>query len=80
MNPRLGKFLILFFVACFLALQFHPIGDTQLEQSAKRIFHIEDVSTSVLDKSIDNKFIYFHVFQSKQAYLSQQKTKFKQQS
>jgi hypothetical protein len=80
MNTRLENFLILFFAACFLALQFHPVGDTQLEQSAKRIFHIEDVSTSVIDKSIDNKFIYFHVFQSKQAYISQQKTKFKPQS
>jgi hypothetical protein len=79
MNPSLGKFLALFFAACFLALQFHPVGDTQLEQNAKRIFHIEEVSTSVIDKSIDNSFIYGQVFQSKQAYLSQQNTKLKQQ-
>jgi len=79
MNPRLGKFLALFFAACFLALQFHPVGDTQLEHNVKRIFHIEEVSTSVIDQSIDNSFIYAQVFQSKYAYLSQQKTKLKQQ-
>ena len=79
MNPRFGKFLALFFAACFLALQFHPVGDTQLEQNAKRIFHIEEVSTSVIDKRIDNSFISAQVFQSKQAYLPQQKAKLKQQ-
>ena len=79
MNPRLGKFLALFFAACFLALQFHPVGDTQLEHNVKRIFHIEEVSTSVIDKSIDNSFIYGQVFQSKHAYLSQQNTEVKQQ-
>lgn len=79
MNPRLGKFLALFFAACFLALQFHPVGDTQLEHSAKRIFHIEEVSTSAIDKSIGNSFIYAQVFQSKHAYLAQQTVKQKQQ-
>lgn len=79
MNPRFGKFLALFFAACFLGLQFHPVGDTQLEQNAKRIFHIEEVSTSVIDKHIDNIFIYAQVFQSKQAYVSHQNTEVKQQ-
>jgi glutaminase len=79
MNPRFGKVLALFFAACFLALQFHPVGDTQLEQNAKQIFHIEEVSTSVIDKRIDNSFIYAQVFQSKQAYLSHQNTEVKQQ-
>jgi hypothetical protein len=75
MNSLLGKFLALFFAVCFLALQFHAVGDTQLEQSAKQIFHIEDVSSSVIDNSSDNKFIYIDIFQAKQAYLPQQKTK-----
>ena len=79
MDPRLSKFLRLFFAACFLALQFHPVGDTQLEQSAKRIFHIEDVSKTVIDKRIDNSFIDDKFFQSKHAYLSQQNTEVKQQ-
>ena len=79
MKSMLGKFLTVFFAACFLAIQFHPVGDTQLEQSAKQIFHIEDVSSSVIDKSIDNRFIYGQVFQAKHAYLSQQNTQVKQQ-
>jgi hypothetical protein len=79
MKRGLGKFLALIFVACFSALQFHPVGDTQLEYNAKRIFHIEEVRTSVIDKSIDNRFIYVQVFQSKHAYLFQQKTNIKQQ-
>jgi glycyl-tRNA synthetase alpha subunit len=79
MKSVLGKFLAIFFAACFLGLQFHPVGDTQLEQSAKQIFHIEDVSSSVIDKIIDNSFIYGQVFQSKHAYLSQQNTEVKQQ-
>ena len=56
MNPRLGKFLALFFAACFLALQFHPVGDTQLEHNVKRIFHIEEVSTSVIALSMAKFF------------------------
>jgi len=79
MNRVLEIFLTLFFAACFLALQFHPVGDTQLEQNAKRIFHIEEVRSSVIDKRIDNSFIYGQVFQSKHAYLSQQNTEVKQQ-
>lgn len=79
MNRGLGKFLAIFFVACFLALQFHPVGDTQLEYNAKRIFHIEEVKTSVIDKSIDNRSIYVQVFQSKHAYSFRQKTNLKQQ-
>jgi hypothetical protein len=79
MNRSLGQLLAICFAACFLALQFHPVGDTQLEQNAKRIFHIEEVSTSVIDKSIDNSFIYAQVFQSKHAYLPQQTVKLKQQ-
>jgi len=79
MKSMPGKFLAVFFAACFLAIQFHPVGDTQLEQSAKQIFHIEDVSSSVIDKSIDNSFIYGQVFQPKNAYLSQQNTEVKQQ-
>ena len=79
MNHRLGKFVVIFFAACFLALQFNAVGDAHLEQSAKQIFHIEDVSSSVIDKRIDNKFIYVDVFQSKQAYLFQQKFKLTQQ-
>lgn len=79
MKSVYGKFLLIFFAACFLALQFHPVGGTQLEQSATRIFHIEDVSSSVIDKSIDNSFIYGQVFQSKHAYLSQQNTEVTQQ-
>lgn len=75
MNRRLGKFVVIFFIACFLAIQFNAVGDDQLEQSAKQIFHIEDVSLSVIDKPIDNKFIYVGVFQSKLPYLSQQKSK-----
>jgi hypothetical protein len=79
MNRGLGIFLTLFFAACFLALQFHPVGDTQLEHNAKRTFHIEDVRSSVIDKRIDNSFIYGQAFQSKHAYLSQQNTEVKQQ-
>lgn len=79
MNSLLGKFLALFFAACFLALQFHAVGDTQLEQNAKQIFHIEDVSSSVIDNSSDNKFIYIDTFQAKQVYLSQQKSNITQQ-
>jgi len=75
MNPGLGKFLAIFFAACFLALQFHPVGDTQLESNAKQIIHIEDVSTSVLD----NQFAYVQIFQSKPSYLIQQKNRLKQQ-
>jgi hypothetical protein len=79
MNRRLGIFLSLFFAACFLALQFHPVGDTQSEYNDKQIFHIEAVSASLIDKSIDNRFIYIQHRPSKQTYLSQQKTKLKQQ-
>ena len=79
MNRGLGKFLALFFAACFLALQFHPVGETQSEHNDKRIFHIEAVSASLIDKSIDNRFIYVQQLASKQLHLSQQKIKLKQQ-
>ncbi|WP_339721488.1 hypothetical protein [uncultured Paraglaciecola sp.] len=79
MKNGFGKLLAIFFAACFLALQFHSIGDTQLQQSVKRIFHIEEASSSVIDKSIDTKFIYSDVFLSKHDYLSQQKNTLKQQ-
>lgn len=79
MNRGLSKFLTLIFAACFLALQFHPVGDTQLEQNPKRIFHIEEVSASAANNNIDDRFIYGQVFQTKYAFLSQQKIKLKQQ-
>lgn len=79
MNRGLGIFLTLFFAACFLALQLHSVGETQSEYNDKRIFHIEAVSASLIDKSIDNRFIYIQHRSSKQTYLSQQKTKLKQQ-
>jgi len=48
MSPGLGKFLALFFVACFLAMQFHPVGESQFEPNDKPIFHVEAVSISVI--------------------------------
>lgn len=79
MNCRLGKFLALFFTACVLTLQLHAGGDAELEQSAKRIFHIEDVNSYVTDTRIDKTFNYFHIVQSKQANLSKQKAQYSQQ-
>ena len=79
MNIGLGKFLVLFFAACFLALQFHPVGEPQPGHNANQIVHFEEVSASVMDKSLDNRFIYVQQLASKQVYLSQQKTKLKQQ-
>ena len=79
MNHGLSKCLALFFAACFLALQFHPIGEPQSEHNDKRIFHIEEVRTSEIDESIDNRFIYVQQHALKHVYLSQQKTKLKQQ-
>ena len=79
MNRGLGKYLALFFAACFLALQFHPIGEPQCEHNHKRIFHFEEVRTSVIDNSIDNSFIYVQQPALKQVYQSQQNTKLKQQ-
>ena len=77
MNRGLSKCLALFFAACFLALQFHPIGEPQSEHNDKRIFHIEEVRTSEIDESIDNRFIYVQQHALKHVYLSQQKTKLK---
>jgi hypothetical protein len=65
MNRSLGQILALFFVACFLVLQFHPVAEPQPEHNNKPIFHIEEVSTSVIDKHIDNRFIYVQVFHPK---------------
>lgn len=79
MNRGLGIFLTLFFAACFLALQLHSVGETQSEYNDKQIFHIEAVSASLIDKSIDNRFIYIQSLASKQIHLSQQKIKLKQQ-
>tara|TARA_R110002153_G_scaffold13189_3_gene49295 strand:+ start:9506 stop:9964 length:459 start_codon:yes stop_codon:yes gene_type:complete len=79
MNRGLGKFLTLFFAACFLALQFHPVAEIQSELNDKRIFHIEEVSVSIIDKNIDNRFIYVQQLASKQAYLPPQKIKLTQQ-
>lgn len=79
MNRGLSKFLTLFFAACFLALQFHPVGDTQLAQNPKRIFHIEEVSASVINNNIDNRFIHGQVLQTKHAPLLKQKAKPNQQ-
>jgi hypothetical protein len=78
MNRGLGIFLTLFFAACFLALQWHPVGETQSESNNKQIFHIEAVSASL----IDNRFIYVQPLTSKQvqlSQLSQQKVKLRQQ-
>ena len=79
MNSRQGKFLALFFAACFLSLQFHPAGEPQSQQNAKQIFHIVAVSTSLIEQGIDNRFIYVLQATSKQVNVSQQKTKLKQQ-
>lgn len=58
MNYGLRQLVVVFFAACFMALQFPLIDETQFEQYDKRIFHIEEVSTSGIDKPIDNRFIY----------------------
>lgn len=79
MTRGLGKCLAIFFAACFFALQFHPIGEYQSDHNEKPIFHIEEISTSVIDKRIDNSFIYVQQRALKHVYLSQQKTKLKQQ-
>jgi hypothetical protein len=79
MNRSLGHILALVFAACFLALQFHAMAETQSEYNNKQIFHIEEVSTSLIDQSIDNRFISALVFHSKQAHLPEQKAKVNQQ-
>lgn len=68
-----------FFVACLLALQFHPVGEPQSEHNDKPISHLEEVSNSLVDKSIDNRFINVQQFLAKQSYLSGQSIKPKQQ-
>ena len=79
MNNRLGKFLALFFAACLFASQFHSAGEVQVEHIDNQIFHIEDVSTSLIDNSFDNRFIYVQQFATTPNYLFQQQTQLIQQ-
>lgn len=79
MNIGLGKFLALFFAACLFASQFHSVAEVQAEQNDNQIFHIEEVSSSVIDNSFDNRFIYGQQFSAKSLFLSQQQTPLIQQ-
>jgi hypothetical protein len=74
MNNGLGKFLALFFAACLFASQFHCADEVQVEHIDNQIFHIENVSSSLIDNSFDNRFIYVQQFAAIPHYLFQQQT------
>lgn len=75
MSSRQGNFLALFFAVCFLALQFHTVADTQLEQSDNQNFQIQVVSNSLIDNGFDNSFISAQVSHTPHASLSQNSSK-----
>jgi hypothetical protein len=51
MSSRRGSLFALFFAACFLALQFHAIALTQLENSNNQGFHFETDSIGLKDSN-----------------------------
>lgn len=75
MNRGFGQFLVRIIVACFLALPFHSVGESQLEHNHKPIFHIEVVTTSLKNKAwtIDLS-VFRHPFQNNQVIPTKNKT------